>query len=81
MSIPHILAPVRVSSVELKPTKKVSLKPDGTCECRRRATCPMDDSWRLSSWHGMSLETVTGRFLSLLPGRRRLAVAGWSKGA
>ncbi|GBP42326.1 hypothetical protein EVAR_29582_1 [Eumeta japonica] len=31
--------------------------------------------------HRMSQETVTGRFPSLLPGRRRLAAAGWSKGA
>ncbi|GBP84112.1 hypothetical protein EVAR_79224_1 [Eumeta japonica] len=31
--------------------------------------------------HRMSQETVTGRFSSLLPGRRRLAAAGWGKGA
>ncbi|GBP20962.1 hypothetical protein EVAR_9533_1 [Eumeta japonica] len=50
--------------------------PDGTCECRRRVTCAMDDAWWKSSRHRMSQETVTGRFL---PGRRRLAAAGWSK--
>ncbi|GBP44585.1 hypothetical protein EVAR_75042_1 [Eumeta japonica] len=55
--------------------------PDGTCECRRRVTYAMDDAWRESSQHRMSQETVTGRFPSLLPGRRRLAAAGWSKGA
>ncbi|GBP40300.1 hypothetical protein EVAR_83990_1 [Eumeta japonica] len=52
--------------------------PDGTCECRRRVTCAMDDAWWKSSRHRMSQETVTGRFPSLLPGRRRLA-AGWSR--
>ncbi|GBP91978.1 hypothetical protein EVAR_59372_1 [Eumeta japonica] len=56
------------------------VRPDGTCECRRRVTCAMDDAWRKSSRHRMSQETVTGRFPSL-PGRRRLAAAGWSKGA
>ncbi|GBP18497.1 hypothetical protein EVAR_12958_1 [Eumeta japonica] len=55
------------------------VRPDGTCECRRRVTCAMDDAWRKSSRHRMSQETVTGRFPSLLPGRRRLAAAGWSK--
>ncbi|GBP73704.1 hypothetical protein EVAR_51617_1 [Eumeta japonica] len=84
MSIPHTLAPVRVGCVWLKLTKKVPLKlrraqPD-TCECRRRVTCTMDDSWRLSSRHRMSPETVTGRFPFLLPGRERSAAAGWSKG-
>ncbi|GBP85604.1 hypothetical protein EVAR_67716_1 [Eumeta japonica] len=57
------------------------VRPDGTCECRRRVTCAMDDAWWKSSRHRMSQETVTGRFPSLLPGRRRLAAAGWSKGA
>ncbi|GBP73767.1 hypothetical protein EVAR_42939_1 [Eumeta japonica] len=52
------------------------VRPDGTCECRRRVTCAMDDVWRESSRHRMSQETVTGRFPSLLPGRRRLAAAG-----
>ncbi|GBP52480.1 hypothetical protein EVAR_32036_1 [Eumeta japonica] len=85
MSILHTLAPVRVGSVGLKPTKKFLLKhhrvrPNGTCECRRRVTCAMDDVWRESSRHRMSHETVTGRFPSLLPSRRRLAAAGWSKG-
>ncbi|GBP22446.1 hypothetical protein EVAR_78622_1 [Eumeta japonica] len=47
----------------------------------RRVTCAMNDAWRKSSRHRMSQETVTGRFPSLLPGRRRLAAAGWSKGA
>ncbi|GBP30870.1 PAN2-PAN3 deadenylation complex catalytic subunit PAN2 [Eumeta japonica] len=42
-------------------------------------TCAMDDAWRKSSRHRMSQETVTGRFPSLPPGRRRLAAAGWSK--
>ncbi|GBP47020.1 hypothetical protein EVAR_32539_1 [Eumeta japonica] len=56
MSIPHTVAPVRVGSVGLKPTKKVPLKlhrarPDGTRECRRRVTCSMDDSRRVSSRH------------------------------
>ncbi|GBP67245.1 hypothetical protein EVAR_45080_1 [Eumeta japonica] len=37
----------------------------------------MDDAWRKSSRHRMSQETVTSRFPSLLPGRRRLAAAGW----
>ncbi|GBP83915.1 hypothetical protein EVAR_89637_1 [Eumeta japonica] len=46
-------------------------------ECRRRVTCAMDDAWWKSSRHRMSQETVTGRFPSLLPGRRRLAAAGW----
>ncbi|GBP64515.1 hypothetical protein EVAR_53014_1 [Eumeta japonica] len=32
----------------------------------------------VSAW--MSQETVMGRLPSLLPGRRRLAAAGWSKG-
>ncbi|GBP44253.1 hypothetical protein EVAR_22137_1 [Eumeta japonica] len=73
MSIPHTLAPVRVGGVGLKPTKKVPLKlrrarPDGTCECRQRVTCPM------------APETITGRFPILLPGRERSAAAGWSKG-
>ncbi|GBP70084.1 hypothetical protein EVAR_98915_1 [Eumeta japonica] len=86
MSILHTFVPVRVASVGLKLTKKILLKlhrvrPDGTCECRRRVTCAMDDAWRESSRHRMSQETVTGRFSSLLPGRRRLAAAGWSKGA
>ncbi|GBP76713.1 hypothetical protein EVAR_52448_1 [Eumeta japonica] len=71
MSILHTLAPVRLHRV----------RPDGTCECRRRVTCAMDDAWRKSSRHRMSQETVAGRFPFLLPGRRRLAVAGWSKGA
>ncbi|GBP59997.1 hypothetical protein EVAR_41279_1 [Eumeta japonica] len=57
------------------------VRPDGTCKCRRRVTCAMDDAWRKSSRHRMSQETVTGRFPSLLLGRRRLAAAGWSKGA
>ncbi|GBP77459.1 hypothetical protein EVAR_56069_1 [Eumeta japonica] len=41
--------------------------PDGTCECRRRVTCAMDDAWWKSSRHRMSQETVTGRFLSSCP--------------
>ncbi|GBO98418.1 hypothetical protein EVAR_63_1 [Eumeta japonica] len=74
MSIPHTLAPVRVGSVGLKLTKNIPLKlcrawPDGTCECQRRVTCPMNDSGRLSSQHRTSPETVTGRFPFLLPGR------------
>ncbi|GBP40965.1 hypothetical protein EVAR_26046_1 [Eumeta japonica] len=86
MSILHTLAPVRVDSVGLKPTKKFLLKlhrvrPDGTYECRRRVTCAMHDAWRESSLHRMSQETVMGRFPFLLPGRRRLKAAGWSKGA
>ncbi|GBP48506.1 hypothetical protein EVAR_16175_1 [Eumeta japonica] len=88
MSILHTLAPVRVGSAGLKPTKKIPpeselhrVRPDGTCECRRRVTCAMNGAWRESSRHRMSQETVTGRFPSLLPGRRRLAVAGWSKRA
>ncbi|GBP47959.1 Mannose-6-phosphate isomerase [Eumeta japonica] len=43
------------------------VRPDGTCECRRRVTCAMDDAWWKSSRHRMSQETVTGRFPSLLP--------------
>ncbi|GBP33183.1 hypothetical protein EVAR_14864_1 [Eumeta japonica] len=35
----------------------------------------MGDAWRKSSRHRMSQETVTGRFPSLLPGRRRLSTA------
>ncbi|GBP70033.1 hypothetical protein EVAR_46275_1 [Eumeta japonica] len=61
---------------------------DSFTECGRTAhasadgaTCAMDDAWWKSSRHRMSQETVTGRFPSLLPGRRRLAAAGWSKGA
>ncbi|GBP76799.1 hypothetical protein EVAR_36647_1 [Eumeta japonica] len=78
MSILHTLVPVRVGSVGLKPTKKFLLKlqrvrPDGTCECRRCVTCAMNDAWTESSRHRMSQETVTGRFPSLLPGRRRLS--------
>ncbi|GBP40972.1 hypothetical protein EVAR_26053_1 [Eumeta japonica] len=81
MSILHTLASVRVGSVGLKPTKKFLLKlhrvrPDDTCESRRRVTCAMDDAWRESSRHRMSQETVMGRFPSLLPGRRRLTAAG-----
>ncbi|GBP46303.1 hypothetical protein EVAR_30434_1 [Eumeta japonica] len=57
------------------------VRPDGTCECRRCVTCAMDDAWRKASRHRMSQETVTGRFPSLLLGRRRLAAAGWRKGA
>ncbi|GBP15405.1 DNA polymerase delta small subunit [Eumeta japonica] len=38
------------------------VRPDGTCECRRRVTCAMDDAWWKSSRHRMSQETVTGRF-------------------
>ncbi|GBP60792.1 hypothetical protein EVAR_85052_1 [Eumeta japonica] len=73
MSILHTLAPVRVGSVGLKPTKIPPeselhrVRPDGTCECRRRVTCAMDDAWWKSSRHRMSQETVTGRFPSLLP--------------
>ncbi|GBP56467.1 hypothetical protein EVAR_40459_1 [Eumeta japonica] len=52
------------------------VRPDGTCECRRRVTCA-DDAWWKSSRHRMSQETVTGRFLPT--GRRRLAAAGWSR--
>ncbi|GBP48155.1 hypothetical protein EVAR_74660_1 [Eumeta japonica] len=55
MSILHTLAPVRLHRV----------RPDGTCECRRRVTCAMDDAWWKSSRHRMSQETVTGRFPSL----------------
>ncbi|GBP22644.1 hypothetical protein EVAR_13924_1 [Eumeta japonica] len=40
------------------------VRPDGTCECRRRVTCAIDDAWRESSRHRMSQETVTGRFTS-----------------
>ncbi|GBP83459.1 hypothetical protein EVAR_103340_1 [Eumeta japonica] len=64
-----------------RPRNLHRVRPDGTCECRRRVTCAMDDAWWKSSRHRMSQETVTGRFPSLLPGRRRLAAAGWSKGA
>ncbi|GBP66277.1 Retrovirus-related Pol polyprotein from transposon TNT 1-94 [Eumeta japonica] len=49
------------------------VRPDGTCECRRRVTCAMDDAWK-SSRHRMSQETVTGRFLPSCPaggGERR----------
>ncbi|GBP21536.1 hypothetical protein EVAR_9719_1 [Eumeta japonica] len=56
-------------------------RPDGTCKCRRRVTCAMDDAWRESSQHKMSQETVAGRFPSLLPSRKRVAVAGWNKEA
>ncbi|GBP71612.1 hypothetical protein EVAR_10825_1 [Eumeta japonica] len=38
------------------------VRPDGTCECRQRVTCAMDDAWWKSSRHRMSQETVTGRF-------------------
>ncbi|GBO98571.1 hypothetical protein EVAR_7599_1 [Eumeta japonica] len=54
MSILHT-APVRVGSV--KPTKIPPeselhrVRPDGTCECRRRVTCAMDDAWWKSSRH------------------------------
>ncbi|GBP73946.1 hypothetical protein EVAR_56104_1 [Eumeta japonica] len=27
------------------------VRSDGTCECRRRVTCAMDDAWRKSSRH------------------------------
>ncbi|GBP94155.1 hypothetical protein EVAR_78206_1 [Eumeta japonica] len=47
---------------EEKPLHRV--RPDGTCECRRRVTCAMDDAWWKSSRHRMSQETVTGRFPS-----------------
>ncbi|GBP97772.1 hypothetical protein EVAR_97632_1 [Eumeta japonica] len=49
------------------------VRPDGTCECRRRVTCAMDDAWWKSSRHRMSQETVTGRFL---PPARPEAVSG-----
>ncbi|GBP63583.1 hypothetical protein EVAR_97600_1 [Eumeta japonica] len=48
------------------------VRPDGTCECRRRVTCAMDDAWWKSSRHRMSQETVTGR----LPSCRPEAVGG-----
>ncbi|GBP04370.1 hypothetical protein EVAR_6563_1 [Eumeta japonica] len=43
----------------------------------------MDDAWWKSSRHRMSQETVTGRFPSLLPGRRRRGsgtAMGWGRG-
>ncbi|GBP60384.1 hypothetical protein EVAR_98280_1 [Eumeta japonica] len=47
------------------------VRPDGTCECRRRVTCAMDDAWRKSSRHRMSQETVGS-----LPPARPEAVSG-----
>ncbi|GBP84726.1 hypothetical protein EVAR_32352_1 [Eumeta japonica] len=67
MSILHTLAPVRVDDF------------DSFTECGRTAHASADGAE--SSRHRMSQETVTGRFPSLLPGQRRLAAAGWSKGA
>ncbi|GBP65131.1 hypothetical protein EVAR_29795_1 [Eumeta japonica] len=80
MYVGHPLKQTRVYMAESTMTLH-RVRPDGTCECRRHVTCAMDDAWRKSSRHRMSQETVTGRFPSLLPGRRRLAAAGWSKGA
>ncbi|GBP54727.1 hypothetical protein EVAR_42927_1 [Eumeta japonica] len=80
MSILHTLAPVRVGSVGLKPLKIPPeselhrVRPNGTCECRRRVTCAMDDAWWKSSRHRMSQETVTGRFPSSCP-----AGGGWRR--
>ncbi|GBP78512.1 hypothetical protein EVAR_60529_1 [Eumeta japonica] len=81
MSILHTLAPVRVVGRDESDDKSDDC--DSFTECgrtthaRRRVTCAMDDAWRESSRHRMSQETVTGRFL--LPDRRRLAAAGWSR--
>ncbi|GBP66487.1 hypothetical protein EVAR_85634_1 [Eumeta japonica] len=43
-------------------------RPDGTCECRRRVTCPMDDSRGVSLRHRMSPETVIGSCSPARPG-------------
>ncbi|GBP83100.1 hypothetical protein EVAR_84864_1 [Eumeta japonica] len=73
-------APTQIFEYDIKYINDLHrVRSDGTCECRRRVTCAMDDAWWKSSRHRMSQETVTGRFPSLLPGRRRLAAAGWSK--
>ncbi|GBP86836.1 hypothetical protein EVAR_86710_1 [Eumeta japonica] len=60
-------------SLQPQSTKLHRVRPDGTCECRRRVTCAMDDAWWKSSRHRMSQETVTGRFL---PPARPEAVSG-----
>ncbi|GBP08775.1 hypothetical protein EVAR_7348_1 [Eumeta japonica] len=79
MSILHTLAPVRsVKTSRMTSQTTLIASPSAA---RRHVTCAMDDAWRKSSRHRMSQETVTGRFPSLLPGRRRLAAAEWSKGA
>ncbi|GBP30475.1 hypothetical protein EVAR_20928_1 [Eumeta japonica] len=88
MSIPHTLAPVRVSSVGLKPTKKYP--PEGEVDgsamlCsqttgRTTGRTTMIALPCAAGRHVMSPETVTGRFPFLLPSRERSAVAGWSKG-
>ncbi|GBP57226.1 hypothetical protein EVAR_82938_1 [Eumeta japonica] len=70
MSILHTLAPVRsveTSQMTSQTTLIASPRPDGTCECRRRVTCAMDDAWWKSSRHRMSQGTVTGRFLPARP--------------
>ncbi|GBP69339.1 hypothetical protein EVAR_49626_1 [Eumeta japonica] len=87
MSIPHTLAPVRVGSVRLKPTKK---SPEGEvggsamlCSQmtgRTTSRTTMIASSCAAGRQVMSPETVTGRFPFLLPGRKRSVAAGWSKG-
>ncbi|GBP38401.1 hypothetical protein EVAR_28198_1 [Eumeta japonica] len=83
MSIPHTLAPVRVGSVGLKPTKK-SLPEgevgDSPMLCSQTTGTTMIASPCAAGRHVMSPETVTGRFPFLLPGREQSAAAGWSKG-
>ncbi|GBP21273.1 hypothetical protein EVAR_11668_1 [Eumeta japonica] len=59
------LPKIDIESELVNPLHRV--RPDGTCECRRRVTCAMDDAWWKSSRHRMSQETVTGRFLPARP--------------
>ncbi|GBP32664.1 hypothetical protein EVAR_16826_1 [Eumeta japonica] len=70
MFIPHALAPVRVGSVGLKPTKKVPLKVKSVVRLLCSQTTgrtTMIASPCAAGRHVMSLETVTGRFPFLLP--------------
>ncbi|GBP39855.1 hypothetical protein EVAR_29085_1 [Eumeta japonica] len=84
MSIPHTLALVRSNDwSDDRSDDYDSFAVRGRTarvSADRRVTCPMDDSWRLSSRHRMSSDTVTGRFPFLRPCRERSAGAGWSKG-
>ncbi|GBP22780.1 hypothetical protein EVAR_13571_1 [Eumeta japonica] len=81
MSILHTLAPVRVGSgtetTKIPPESELHrVRPDGTCECRRRVTCAMDDAWWKSSRHRDVAGNRHGSVPSLLPGRRRLRRPG-----
>ncbi|GBP33173.1 hypothetical protein EVAR_14854_1 [Eumeta japonica] len=83
MSILHTLAPVRVG-IDRDESDDKSDDFDSFTEAADGIRVPTARDMRCgrrleeSSRHRMSQETVTGRF-PLLPGRRWLAAAGWSK--